>query len=258
MNIDTLQWDQTLMQELGIPTQGISFPTIRSCSSQDYGSIASGVLKGVPITGCVGDQQSATIGQRCFKIGEAKNTYGTGCFMLMNIGNKPAVSTHGLLTTLCYQFGNEKPVYALEGAVAVAGSGVEWLKNNMGIISTAAEIGPLAMSVQNTGGVYFVPAFSGLFAPHWRPDARGVIIGLTQYTTRAHIARALLESVCFLNSEIVDSMEKDSGIKMTKLKADGGMSNNNVVMQTQADLLGVPVGMYIRKIIVVRLCKCRE
>lgn len=237
MDINTLQWDKDLMKHLGIP-EGILFPEIRS-SAEVYGHISDGPGAGIAIAGCVGDQQSATIGQRCLRPGEAKNTYGTGCFLLVNTGEIPVQSKHGLLTTLCFQLGNDqKPVYALEGSIAVAGSGIEWLKDNLGIIQKASEAEPLAATVDNTEGVYFVPAFSGLFAPRWRTDARGTIVGMTQYTTKAHIVRAMLESVAFQTKEVIDAINKDSPVEVSLLKVDGGMSCNNLLMQIQSDILG--------------------
>eukprot|EP00741_Cyanophora_paradoxa_P024740 tig00000293_g23884.t1 len=242
MNIRTCKWDPELCSVFGIPENIL--PEIRSCS-EFYGVIASGPFSGVPITGMIGDQQGATMGQACFKPGEAKNTYGTGCFVLMNTGTEPVQSTHGLLTTVAYQLGpRERPVYALEaraGSVAIAGAGIQWLRDNMKMISQASEIEDLAGSVPDAGGMYFVPAFSGLFAPYWRRDARGAAVGLTQYVTRAHFARAVLESVCFQTREVLEAMEKDSGVRVHALKADGGMSVNALLMQMQADVLGVPV-----------------
>lgn len=240
MDIHTLQWDRELMKCLGIP-DGIRFPEIRSCA-EEYGRIADGPGAGLVIAGCVGDQQSATIGQRCFQPGEAKNTYGTGCFLLVNTGETSVQSKYGLLTTLCYQLGaDQKPIYALEGSIAVAGSGIEWLKDNLGIIQSAADVEPIAATVNSTEGVYFVPAFSGLFAPRWRTDARGTIVGMTQYTTKAHIVRAMLESVAFQTREVIDAVNMDSPAEVKLLKVDGGMSRNNLLMQIQADILGTKV-----------------
>jgi glycerol kinase len=247
MNIATHKWDSQLLSVMGIQS-GVILPQIRSCA-EIYGTVKPTELNqlpslfhNVPISGCVGDQQSACIGQRCFQIGDVKNTYGTGCFILMNTGTRPIQSKHGLLTTVCYQFGPDSPVhYALEGSVAVAGSGVKWLRDNLGLITSNTELEDLARSVDHTGGVYFVPAFSGLFAPHWRPDARGTIVGLTLYTNRAHIVRALLESVCHQTVDVIDAMHNDTNIKLHAVYVDGGMSCNELLMQVQADLLGVKV-----------------
>lgn len=246
MNLETMKWDDRLKSVFKVPLDdSIRFPEIRS-NSEHFGELSIELKNGTKIqtviTGCVGDQQSAVIGQRCFKVGEAKSTYGTGCFVLMNMGTRPVFSSHGLLTTVGYQLGaNSEVVFALEGSVAVAGSGVQWLKDKMGIISELDESEALASTVENTGGVYFIPAFSGLFAPYWRADARGTIVGLTHYTTRAHICRAMLEAVSHQTQEVLDAMRNDSGVSLSQLYVDGGMSNNAVVMQCQADLLGVPV-----------------
>jgi glycerol kinase len=216
-------------------------PEIRS-SSEVYGSArARGALSGVPIAGILGDQQAATFGQACLEVGEAKNTYGTGNFVLLNTGGEIQRSEHGLLTTVCYQLGSEAPVYALEGSIAVTGSLVQWLRDNLGLIGSAAEVETLAASVDDNGGAYFVPAFSGLFAPHWRSDARGAIVGLTRYVNRGHLARAVLEATAFQTREVIDAMNADSGVALTSLKVDGGMVANELLMQFQADLLGVPV-----------------
>jgi glycerol kinase len=198
-------------------------------------------VAGVPLTGDLGDQQAATVGQVCFAPGEAKNTYGTGNFMLLNTGEELVRSKNGLLTTVCYQFGENKPVYALEGSIAVTGSAVQWLRDQLGIISGAAEIEPLARQVADNGGVYFVPAFSGLFAPYWRSDARGVIVGLSRYNTNAHLARATLEAICYQSRDVSEAMEQDSGVHLDTLKVDGGVTANDLCMQLQADILGVPV-----------------
>lgn len=205
-----------------------------------YGN-AVGVLEGIPVAGDLGDQQAALFGQTCFSKGEAKNTYGTGCFMLMNTGNKPVQSKNGLLTTLGYKIGNQKAVYCLEGSIAITGALVQWLRDNLKMFSSAPEIEELAASVDNNGGCYFVPAFSGLFAPYWRADARGAIVGLTRYVNRGHIARAVLEATAFQTREVLDAMEADSGVKLAELKVDGGMTQNDTLMQFQADQLGVPV-----------------
>lgn len=239
MNIKTMNWDEKLCKFFDIPITIL--PTIKS-SSEIYGYIKEGVLKGLPLSGCLGDQQAALVGQACFKIGEAKNTYGTGCFLLYNTGYEPIVSRHGLLTTVAYKFGPDSPaVYALEGSVAVAGNAVKWLRDSLGLIKKASDIESLASSVSNSGGAYFVPAFSGLYAPYWQTDARGIIIGLTQFTNKAHIARATLEAVSFQTRELLDAMNQDSGIPLTSLQVDGGMTANSLLMQIQADILGISV-----------------
>jgi glycerol kinase len=199
------------------------------------------VLAGVPIGGILGDQQAATFGQACLSVGEAKNTYGTGNFMLLNTGTTAVPSRHGLLTTVCYQLGRQHPVYALEGSIAVTGALVQWLRDNLGMISSSEEIEQLAATVKDNGGAYFVPAFSGLFAPHWRSDARGAIVGLTRYVNRGHLARAVLEATAFQTREVLDAMNSDSGTDLSALKVDGGMVRNDMLMQFQADILGVPV-----------------
>ena len=220
-------------------------PEIRS-SAEVYGEITGGklgdLLGGIPVASALGDQQAALFGQTCFAEGEAKSTYGTGTFMLMNTGDKLINSYSGLLTTVGYQIGDQKPVYALEGSIAVTGSLVQWMRDQMGLINSAAEIETLALSVEDNGGAYFVPAFSGLFAPYWRPDARGVIAGLTRYVTKAHIARAVLEATAWQTREISDAMTKDSGVELTALKVDGGMTSNNLLMQTSRRLPGRPRG----------------
>jgi glycerol kinase len=239
MNINTLKWDHELLNFFGV--KRAILPKIVS-SSEIYGNIIDGPLKGVPIAGCLGDQQAALVGQKCFAVGEAKNTYGTGCFMLFNTGTTPVISKNGLLTTVGYQFGPQsEPVYALEGSIAVSGAAVKWIRDNLGLIKDADESGQLAATVKDTGGVYFVTAFSGLFAPYWRDDARGCIVGLTQFTNKAHIARATLEASCFQTRAILDAMNKDSGKPLTSLKVDGGMTNSDICMQIQADLLGIEV-----------------
>ncbi len=237
MDVSTLQWDPELLDAMEIPAAVL--PEIRS-SSEVYGT-ATGVLDGVPIAGILGDQQAALFGQACFTPGEAKNTYGTGCFLLMNTGTEPVPSNSGLLTTVGYKLGDQPAVYALEGSIAIAGALVQWLRDNLEIISTAAEIETLAASVDDNGGVYIVPAFSGLFAPYWRSDARGVIAGLTRYATKAHLARAALEANAYQTKEVLDAMAEDSGVELTTLKVDGGMVVNSLLMQFQADLLDVPV-----------------
>ena len=238
MDLRTLQWDEQLAAELGIPL--VMLPEIRS-SSEVYGECAPGILDGVPVAGILGDQQAATFGQACLEPGTAKNTYGTGNFMLLNTGEEPVPSENGLLTTVCFQLGDAKPIYALEGSIAVTGSLVQWLRDNLGLIRSADEIEALAATVDDNGGAYFVPAFSGLFAPHWRPDARGALLGLTRYVTKAHIARAVLEATAFQTREVLDAMNADSGVPLTELRVDGGMVVNDMLMQFQADLLGIPV-----------------
>ena len=235
MNIVSLDWDDDLLSAIGVPRQLL--PTIVS-SSQILGE-CRGSLAGVPLAGILGDQQAALFGQAAFRAGDAKNTYGTGCFMLVNTGEEVVASHHGLLTTVAYRIGSEPAQYALEGSVAIAGAGVQWLRDNLGLIDDAAEIESLA--AEDNGGVYFVPAFSGLFAPYWRDDARGVFTGLTRYVDRSHIARAVLESTAFQTRDVLDAMEADSGVHLTSLKVDGGMVVNNTLMQFQADLLDVPV-----------------
>ncbi|MFC7386639.1 glycerol kinase GlpK [Sphaerisporangium rhizosphaerae] len=242
MNLETLDWDDELLSFFGIPRAML--PEIRPSSNPElYGvTRATGPLRGeVPLSGDLGDQQAATVGQVCFGVGEAKNTYGTGNFLLLNTGNELVRSQHGLLTTVCYQFGQEKPVYALEGSIAVTGSAVQWLRDQLGIISGAAQSEQLARQVQDNGGVYFVPAFSGLFAPYWRSDARGAIVGLSRYNTNAHIARATLEAICYQSRDVVEAMENDSGVRLDVLRVDGGVTANELCMQIQADVLGVPV-----------------
>ena len=237
MDLQTLDWDAEILALIGIPRACL--PTIRS-SSEVYGT-CTGVLKGVPLAGLLGDQQAALFGQACLARGEAKNTYGTGCFMLMNTGEKPFPSTSGLLTTLAYKLGDAPAVYALEGSIPIAGALVQWLRDNLGFISNAAEIEPLAASVPDNGDVYCVPAFSGLYAPHWDDSARGIIAGLTRFATKAHIARAALEAVAYQVREVVEAMAHDSGVTLTELRVDGGMVVNELLMQFQADILGVPV-----------------
>ena len=239
MDLDTLSWDEGIAEEMGIPVSML--PQIRSCS-EVYGQVRQrGALAGVPVAGVLGDQQAAMFGQACLSVGDAKNTYGTGNFMLLNTGTEKVMSRHGLLTTVCYKIGSQDAVYALEGSVAVTGSLVQWLRDNLGMISSAAEIEDAAATVEDNGGTYFVPAFSGLFAPHWRPDARGAIVGLTRYVTRGHLARAALEATAFQSREVLDAMNADSGVTLTSLKVDGGMVVNELLMQFQADILAVPV-----------------
>ncbi|HZE23196.1 MAG TPA: glycerol kinase GlpK [Blattabacteriaceae bacterium] len=238
MNLDTLEWDEELLRAFSIPRQVL--PEIRS-SSEVYGHIAQGPLEGVAIAGILGDQQAALVGQTCFRSGEAKNTYGTGCFLLMNTGTKPTESKHGLLTTVAYKLGQEPARYALEGSVAIAGALVQWLRDNFGLIKTSAEVEDLARTVEDNGGVYMVPAFSGLYAPYWKEHARGVIVGLTRYANKGHLARAALEAVAFQTREVVEAMEQDSGIRLQELRVDGGMVGNDLLMQFQADILNRPV-----------------
>ena len=239
MDLDTLAWAPDIAAEMGIPLALL--PEIRS-SSEVYAHVRErGPLAGVPIAGILGDQQAATFGQACLQPGEAKNTYGTGNFLLLNTGTERVVSEHGLLTTVCYQLGTEAPVYALEGSIAVTGSLVQWLRDNLGLISDAAQVETLAGTVEDNGGAYFVPAFSGLFAPYWRQDARGALVGLTRFVNRGHIARAALEATAFQTREVVDAMNADSGVALTELKVDGGMVGNELLMQFQADILDVPV-----------------
>ncbi|XP_062866609.1 glycerol kinase isoform X1 [Trichomycterus rosablanca] len=238
-NIYTMDWDPDLCNYFGIPMEIL--PKVRS-SSEIYGLMKSGALTGVPISGCLGDQSAALVGQMCFQDGQAKNTYGTGCFLLRNTGNKPVMSDHGLLTTVAYKLGRDKPAcYALEGSVAIAGAVVRWLKDNLGIIHSSEELEKLAAGVGTSYGCYFVPAFSGLYAPYWEPSARGIICGLTQFTNKSHLAFAALEAVCFQTREILDAMNQDSGIPLSQLQVDGGMTSNRLLMQLQADILCIPV-----------------
>jgi glycerol kinase len=233
MNLATMEWDDTLLSAFGVPRSVL--PRIVPSSS------VYGEWSGVPVAGILGDQQAALMGQVCFEPGEAKNTYGTGCFLLMHTGTVPVRSKHGLLTTVAAKLGDAPATYALEGSVAIAGALVRWLRDNLGIIQSSAEIEPLAASVPDNGDVYIVPAFSGLYAPHWRADARGVIAGLTGFATKAHIARAALEAVAYQTMEVVWAMEQDSGIPMRSLRVDGGMIVNRLLMKFQADMLGFPV-----------------
>jgi len=237
MNLDTLDWDEELVSIFNIPR--LMLPRI--CSSSEIYGQARGILEGIPIAGDLGDQQAALFGQACFNPGEAKNTYGTGCFILLNTGTKPVLSRNGLLTTLGYKVGNQPAVYALEGSIAIAGASVQWLRDNLGLIDKSADIESLAASVEDAGGMYFVPAFSGLFAPYWRSDARGVMVGLTRFINKGHIARAVLEATAYQTREVLDAMEKDSGVRLSALKVDGGMVFNDLLMQFQADLLDIPV-----------------
>jgi len=238
MNLQTLDWDPAILSEMGIPRAIL--PKIRS-SSEAYGTATRSVLQGVEISGILGDQQAALVGQTCFQPGEAKNTYGTGCFLLMNVGERPVPSQHGLLTTVAYRFGKERPIYALEGSIAITGALVQWLRDNLGLIEKSSDIETLANSVTDNGGVYFVPAFSGLYAPYWKDSARGVIAGLTRYASKGHLARAVLEATAFQTREVLEAMEKDSGIALHSLRTDGGMVGNNLLMQFQANILNKPV-----------------
>ena len=239
MDLETCAWDSDLIAAWGIPASLL--PEIRS-SSEIYGHAhSSSLLREVPISGILGDQQAATFGQAAFDAGESKNTYGTGNFLIVNTGEKPVHSKNGLLTTLAYQLGDEAPRYALEGSIAVTGSLIQWLRDNLGLISEASEVEALAASVPDNGGCYVVPAFSGLFAPYWRSDARGVIVGLTRFINKGHIARAALEATAFQTREVLDAVNADAGVDLTELKVDGGMVKNETLMQFQADILGVPV-----------------
>ena len=234
MDLHTLDWNTELLHAFDVPREILP----RICSSSEvYGEVTSGSYKGVPIAGILGDQQAALVGQTCFRRGEAKNTYGTGCFLLMNTGDKPVTSRHGLLTTVAYKFGEASACYALEGSVAIAGALVQWLRDNLGLFKSSAEIEDLARSAEDNGGVYFVPAFSGLYAPYWNNNARGVIAGLTRYANRSHIARAVLEATAFQTRDVVRAMEQDSGIPLEVLRVDGGMVVNDLLMQFQADIL---------------------
>lgn len=236
MNLHTLNWDGDILAELGIPQQML--PQIRPSSDPElYGY----TLGKAPVCGVLGDQQAALVGQTCFRPGEAKNTYGTGCFMLMNTDEFAVPSKHGLLTTVAYKLGNAPAVYALEGSIAIAGALVQWLRDNLGFFDFSKHVEDYASSVPDSGGVYFVPAFSGLFAPYWQADARGVIVGLTRFVNKGHLCRAALEATAYQTREVIDAMEQDSGVRLTALKADGGMVYNELMMQFQADILGVPV-----------------
>ncbi|WP_405489923.1 glycerol kinase GlpK [Nocardia sp. NBC_00511] len=242
MDLETLDWDEELLTVFGVPRAML--PRIAPSSNPEgFGTtFADGPFKGeVKIAGVLGDQQAATVGQVCFRPGEAKNTYGTGNFLMLNTGPEIVRSKHGLLTTVAYQFGDDKPIYALEGSIAVTGSAVQWLRDQLGIIGGAAQVENLARQVTDNGGVYFVPAFSGLFAPYWRADARGVIVGLSRYSNNAHLARATLESIAYQTRDVVEAMQQDSGVKLDTLRVDGGVTANELAMQIQADFLGVPV-----------------
>ncbi len=238
MNLNTLKWDNEILDKLGIPKAML--PEIKP-SSMNYGTIVAEPLQGVPLAGILGDQQAALVGQTCFKPGEAKNTYGTGCFMLLNTGLKAIPSKYGLLTTVAYQFENQAVHYALEGSVAMAGALVQWVRDNLGLIKESSEIQQLAEAVEDNGGAYFVPAFSGLYAPYWENSARGVIAGLTRYVNKNHIARAVLEATAYQTLDVLEAMEKDAGIEISSLRVDGGMTINELLMQFQSDMLKVPV-----------------
>ncbi len=238
MNLETLDWDDELLDAIGVPREVL--PKI-AASSEVYGNATLDSLKGVPVAGILGDQQAALVGQTCFRSGEAKNTYGTGCFLLMNTGRKPVQSKFGLLTTVAYRLGKESANYALEGSIAITGALVQWIRDNFGLIGQSADIESLARTVKDNGGVYFVPAFSGLYAPYWKSNARGIIAGLTRYTNRGHLARAVLEATAFQTREVVEAMEKDSGIALDTLRSDGGMVEDELLMQFQSDILDRPV-----------------
>ncbi len=238
MNLETLDWDPDMLEVMGIPRAML--PEIKA-SSEVYGYCKNSGLDGIPMAGDLGDQQGALFGQTCFAAGEAKNTYGTGCFMLLNTGTEPVQSKNGLLTTLGYKIGDQPAVYALEGSIAITGALVQWLRDNLKMIDDSKEVEILAKSVDDAGGIYFVPAFSGLYAPYWKSNARGVIVGLTRYINRGHIARSALEATAYQTREVLDAMNKDSGVELKALKVDGGMVFNELLMQFQSDILGVPV-----------------
>src|SRR5690349_16401037 len=237
MNLETLAWDPDMLEVMGIPKAML--PAVRPSSGVYVNAV--GALEGIPVAGDLGDQQAALFGQTCFSAGEAKNTYGTGCFMLLNTGTKPVQSKNGLLTTLGYKIGSQPAVYCLEGSIAITGALVQWLRDNLGMIQNSSDVEALANTVEDNGGAYFVPAFSGLYAPYWKSDARGVIAGLTRYVNKGHIARAVLEATAYQTREVLDAMNADSGVDLTALKVDGGMVFNDTLMQFQADVLGVPV-----------------
>ncbi len=237
MNLATLEWDEALLEAFRIP-RGV-LPRIVSSSARL--ATCTGVLDGVTLAGILGDQQAALVGQACFEAGEAKNTYGTGCFVLMNTGRQARPSRAGLVTTVAYRFGDEPACYALEGSIAITGALVQWLRDSLGIITSSSDIEPLALQVADNGGVYFVPAFSGLYAPHWNAGARGAVLGLTRYATRAHIARAALEATAYQTREVLESMQRDAGVTLSELRVDGGMVGNELLMQFQADMLGTQV-----------------
>jgi glycerol kinase len=242
MNLETLDWDDESLDILGIPSAML--PRIVPSSDPLFWGVTTkdGPFGNeIPVCGDLGDQQAALVGQACFDVGEAKNTYGTGCFMLLNTGSTPIPSKSGLLTTLGYRFGSQPAIYALEGSIAITGALVQWLRDNLSLIRQSAEIESLARTVVDNGGIYFVPAFSGLFAPYWRSDARGVIAGMTRFANKGHLARAALEATAYQTREVLDAMYKDSGVALKSLKVDGGMVYNELLMQFQADILGVPV-----------------
>ena len=237
MDLNSLEWDDRHLEVAGYPQRLLP----RVCSSSEVYGEAKGILNGVAVGGDLGDQQAALFGQTCFCPGEAKNTYGTGCFMLLNTGEAPVVSKSGLLTTLAYKLGDQKAVYALEGSIAITGALVQWLRDNLGLVQKSADVETLARTVEDSAGIYLVPAFSGLFAPYWRSDARGVIVGLTRYVNKGHLARAALEATAYQTREVLDAMENDSGVRLKGLRVDGGMVFNELLMQFQADILDVPV-----------------
>jgi glycerol kinase len=239
MDLETLDWDNELLRCFGIPPQMLP-RILASVPNEPFGTTEAFGAE-LPVAAVLGDQQAAAVGQACFETGEAKNTYGTGSFLLLNTGTESVRSSAGLLTTVLYQFGRQRPVYALEGSIAVTGAAVQWLRDQLGLIADAAESETLAREVDDSGGVYFVPAFSGLYAPHWRPDARGVIVGLSRYATKAHLARATLESIAYGTRDVADAMAADSGVRLHVLRVDGGASANDLLLQLQADILGVPV-----------------
>ena len=242
MDLETLSWDDEILDILGIPRQMLP-RIVPSSDPATWGTTGKDdpFPDAVPVCGDLGDQQAALVGQTCYDTGEAKNTYGTGCFMLLNTGTQPIPSVSGLLTTVAFKMGDERAVYALEGSIAVTGALVQWLRDNIGLIRKAPEVEDLARTVENNGGIYFVPAFSGLFAPYWRSDARGAIVGMTRYINKGHLARAALEATAYQSREVLEAMEKDSGVALKSLKVDGGMVHNDLLMQFQADILGVPV-----------------
>lgn len=242
MDLRTRQWDGAILEAVGVPASMLP-RIVPSSDPEGWGVTHAGgpFGEGVPVCGAVGDQQAALLGQCCFERGEVKNTYGTGCFMLLNMGDEPVFSEHGLLTTLAYELGDGQPAYALEGSIAIAGALVQWLRDNLGFFENAPDIEPLARSVEDIAGVYIVPAFSGLFAPYWRSEARGVICGLTRYVTKAHLARAALEATAYQTRDVLDAMQRDTGLSPTNLRVDGGMVVNELLMQCQADVLGIDV-----------------
>jgi glycerol kinase len=238
MDLESLSWDEEIASTIGVPTSML--PDIRA-SSEVYGEVKTGAFQGVPLAGDLGDQQAATFGQACYSVGEAKNTYGTGNFLLLNTGTEAVQSKSGLVTTVGYKIGDDAPIYCLEGSIAITGALVQWLRDNLKMIKSAPEVEDLAKTVEDNGGLYIVPAFSGLFAPYWKADARGVFAGLTRYVNAGHIGRAALEATAYQSREVAEAMDADSGVKLESLKVDGGMVGNELLMQFQADLLGVPV-----------------